>query len=211
MFMLNLLFDVTKPVPDGLFSNDFSNAPLRRSKNWLRLRGAEPTFVLAPPAPLPIDPEEPVPTTPPGKWRSLGDVDDGPLHLPRFPGGEIGNICVRFAPFPGSSTLTAADRLTLSVCFGRPTMKNQVVASPFADANGPITTFVLTDQAPNTSLAGVPAAWAFHLGPVQRAADSVHHPRRFEYSVGIIVTVGGVTRHFSLDPEVDIGPDPENP
>lgn len=219
MFMLNLLFDFARE--DGLFRGDASGSggnPLRRSKNWLKLRAAFPEPAAFPPfpgvPPLPFDPDDTV------KWSNVGDAESGSLHLPHTV-VEEGNIGVRVAHHPDSSFpfILANGRVQLAVCFGRPTMPNQQIASPFSS---PFikTTFIVSDGLAGNGLpANTPAGWFFHVGLVNKRPSQGGEPatkntaRRFEYSVGIIVkhpnSAGQIVeRHYSLDPEMDIGPEP---
>lgn len=228
MFMLNLLFDLNDD--NGQFSlNAPGGGAFRRSKDWLKLKAA-------PPDPAPVFLVPPSKSIHPGvqvDWDPVGDCETGPLHIPHDVAGETGIIAVRFAhrPLPGPNPIPpglAGATLTYAVCFGRPTMLAPGgVASPFWETPVPVapaqrrtlTTFVGVGELPYALDSGLPVGWCFHLAVVNNRPGgvstgnphAVHFPRRYEFAVGITVTTVGppsVTRHYSLDPDMDIGPDP---
>src|SRR5215472_17794498 len=112
-------------------------------------------------------------------------------------------------PDPNGPTLPlgpAGATLTLSVCFGKPSPARQNRASPFELAPGIArTTYTLVAQNSNTvDVGGAPVAWFFPLGLIKfRPTAPPSRTFRFEFSVGIEVVSGGVTRQFSHDPDMD--------
>jgi len=143
------------------------------------------------------------------------------LYLPKT-SSEEGNIGIRIAPFPGSVFDLRTGGLQLAVCFVRPTNPNSQVESPFKNNGSTKTTFLFSGAgvglAPNLKdSAGSPTGWFFYLGKIADRPDNpghkphrLHNSRRHQYALGIIVKQTlAVTdeRHFSLDPEMEIGPD----
>jgi hypothetical protein len=43
------------------------------------------------------------------------------------------------------------------------------------------------------------------LGPIAVRPIGQNQTHRYEFSVGVVVTMGGVKRHFGEDPEMDVG------
>ena len=210
MFLLNLLFDFDQT--NGLFKGDVSpttGSPFDFSKNWMKLRGGPPPTFPG------FDPDTLVAGQ---SWRQIGDAESGSLHIPHASANE-GDMGVRVAPFPGTvaapGVFFANTKLTVVVCFGRPTMPNQGFASPFLHPVTPAsvqTTFLLSETLANS---GGGRTWFLYLGKVARfdnfpgQGERAHSARRFEFSVGVIAAQAGtppITRNYSLDPEMDIGP-----
>lgn len=186
MYTLNALFDLSKK--DGRLSGDRPGGILNKSLNWLRLTDPEP----ADPNPPAFDPEG-------ASWSDLGEA--GTLLLPGTP--DPGRICIRVVPDPNGPPVPAGATLQLVVCFGRPTRAHQPQASPFTDGTGApsvLTTFVFGPVTRNTS-----AGWFFPLGKIATKPGNPNLTHRYEFSIGIVVTSGGVTRHYGEDPEMDVG------
>lgn len=203
MYTLNLLFNFGQT--NGRFDGDKAGGVLGKSKNWLRLKTAiEPEP--ANPDPAVFDPERPA------IWKDLGEA--GTLLLHRTP-ADPGTICIRVAASPVDATtvpptpaLPANATVQLVVTFGRPVRANQSQASPFVDGAEPSvkTTFVFGPIQRN-SPAAAPVAWFFPLGKIAppAAGRDPDLADRYEFSVGVIVTSGGLTRHYGEDPEMDVG------
>ena len=210
MFMLNMLFQITRPgTPNksGRFSGPASAAPLDQSVNWLRLKGGIP----AEPDPSGrFDPEHN------NLWDDLGP--HGALVIPNFapiPAGQFDPANVAFRVAPGLAGVPATAQLQLIVSFGRPVISARTPqASPFTDDNTPNgtvkTAFVFPFAPMNTS-----AGWFFRLGRIAvRPPTSVSTAGvlndRYEFSVGAIIspsgdTINGPFQYFGEDPEVDVG------
>ncbi len=211
MFMLNFLFDFNEK--SGAFSGDRRTPGSGRderftSKNWLKLI---PTLA----NPEPGDPFPPTFDPETATWVDLGDIESGSIIIPKSAAPDDGSIGIRIAPDPDSTFLlplgpTGAE-LTLAVCFGRPTQARQLTHSPFVEADGTVlTTFVFSDTKTNTTLAGGPVGWFFPLARVTKRpkglpAGGKHQAHSYEFSVGVKVKSGGVTRHYGQDPQMDIG------
>lgn len=202
MYTFNLLFNFGET--NGRFDGD-RGGTLNKSKNWLRLKlntESEP----ADPDPSVFNPERP------GIWKDLGEA--GTLLLRR--NSNPGTICIRIAPSPedagttpATPALPAGATLQLAVTFGRPVRANQPQASPFKDGSEVRTTFVFGPMTRNSTTVGgaTPSAWFFPLGTIAPpvAPGDADLTERYEFSLGIIVVSGGVTRHFGEDPEMDVG------
>ena len=212
MYMLNMLFDVTTPNPNGLFDGLFEDPadpadpnPLLNSKRWLRGKAAG-----NPPNPPPgFDPHDPT------NWVNLGKFN---VLVPKLPAPAMGQppghkIFIRVAPVGGNVTGLVID---YAVAFGRPPVAGGQIASPFELASGNIkTTFVATNVPPSVTPGG--SGWIIDLGNVTQGASPKGVPtaapsakdlaHRYEFALGIIVTdtVAGTEWHFGEDPEEDVG------
>ncbi len=191
MYLLNLLFDFNQG--NGRFTGDRGKDPLVQSMNWLKLNGPEP------PDPVPNDFPDALPAG--SSWEDLGEARTLLLPSTPAPGHNIG---IRVAPFPVAA-LPAGSEVQLVVSFGRPAKQNlpTAIASPFTDNGAVRTTFVLGPRG------RPPAAWYLNLGKIDPGArpNKRDISERFEFSVGVIVrdVVGGVTRYYGEDPEMDVG------
>lgn len=189
MYMLNVLFNFNDD--NGRFTGDRGSGPLLKSMNWLRLNGPEPAD--------PVPPGFPDALPAGSIWEDLGEART--LLLPSVP--DPGHICIRVAPFP-AAVLPAGAMLQLVVTFGRPVKHNlpTAIASPFKDGATVQTTFVLGPISKNTS-----AGWFLVCGTIDPATRPTkpNLTDRYEFSMGVIVTGGGVTRYYGEDPEVDVG------
>ena len=207
MFLLNFLFDFNMQKRDGLFSNNYTNAPLETSKDWLKL---DPRPPLHPEPGDPCPPNYPVETA---DWINLGDIESNALLIPHRTKPAESNVGIRIAPHPRSAIPVplgpSGAELTLVVCFGRPTQANHPFASPFEDLAGAVkTTFVFPDQKSNTTaLNGMDVGWFFPLGMIKKRSDKgPHQTDRYEFSVGVkVVMPDGTTLYYGQDPEIDIG------
>jgi hypothetical protein len=189
MYTLNLLVNFFDVV-NGRFSGDATTpGALNTSMNWLKLNSAEP----ADPNPPAFNPER-------ADWTDIGQA--GTLFIPRRPVGDPeDNICIRVAPDPDASrALPAAAEVLIVVSFGRSVRARQERASPFIEDGGAKTTFIFPSQTRNTS-----AAWFMPLGQIAIRPNGQNQTHRYEFSVGVIVSSGGVKRHFGEDPEMDVG------
>jgi hypothetical protein len=215
MYLMNFLFDFDHS--DSFFSasqappaGSVTPAELFNSKAWLKLNSGG--VVPEPATPVGFNPE-------PGPWNVIGDMDTAGLLIPKNLVGagavDDSSIGVRIALDPTSAsalpiTLGAAGAtLSLCVCFGSPTQRGQKQASPFGNARArpprPVqSTFIFPPITSNqVDNAGNPVSWYFPLSVIdlRPAASRVH---RYEFAVGIIVNAGGVTHHYSHDPEMDV-------
>jgi hypothetical protein len=206
VFMLNLLFEFTRP--DGRFeSSPLVPSPppagtlnLNQSRHWLKLTTT--------PEPADVRPETDA------QWDDLGPR--GTLYIPKITGAgaDPANIAIRIAPFRGP--VPQGMKLQLVMSFGRPDVAARTqYASPFTDTgNAPpagsvLTTFV---NPPNYQPGLIDptegrASWFF---PLKRAVvlrpDKPNVTDRYEFSLGVIVmNQASVTRHFGEDPEMDVG------
>jgi hypothetical protein len=189
MFMLNLLFDFNSP--DGVFSEKTTlGVPLLNSKHWLHI----------PPPDLPgtFDPEN----LPSGlAWQDLGPV--GTLYIP--PGGMAGgqHIAVRIAPDPIAGIANNAAGWFVAA-FGRPVIARQKFASPFVDS-GQTKTIVNRELKATERPNGGNTGWFVRLGTITRTPVHVNLTDRYEFSLGVDITSGGVLRSYGEDPEFDVG------
>jgi hypothetical protein len=211
MFLMNYLFDFTKD--EGVFAGD-AGGVLLTSKNWLKLNPIKHL----PGLPAVPEPGDPIPAgfNPElAFWEDQGDMDSGTLLIPSTPAGADveGNIGIRIAPDPAAPVPLGAGGadLQLVVCFGKPSPARQPRSSPFEISPGRAkTTFVFPLTKSNQiDSQGNPASWFFPIGFVKFRPQSPpftrHRTFSFEYSVGIEVRSGGQTRHYSHDPQMDIG------
>lgn len=203
MYILNILFRFSEKT--GLFSGDDATAPpgadssLRRSNEWLELKGAEP-----------LDPNPPSFNPDVRNWERLGQAEA--LVLPTIAGSpDPANIGIRIAPHQGGGSLSNPT-LQLAVTFGRPPRLHQPQASPFKDAAGcVIPTFISPPIPRNTFLPdGSPFGWFVHLGTVKirpgsGTGFSKKKTHRYEFAIGVIVSDNGQMRYYGEDPEMDIG------
>lgn len=195
MYMLNLLFEWAET--NGRFRGDRPGGVLNRSMNWLQLDPLTPEPVGA--ALAAFDPET-------AGWNDLGQAQT--LLIPsrgRPPSPE--NLCIRVRSDPNDAGFpigAGGATLQLAVCFGRAVKARQAQASPLTDNNaagGPVmTTFISGVGTTNTAV-----AWFFPLGQIMARPGNPNLTDRYEFSVGAIVTRGGVTHYYGEDPEVDIG------
>lgn len=221
MFLMNYIFDFAKDT--AIFEGDQnSQSGLDRfSKNWLKL------------VPTPGHPDPPIPTptrrfdpafdSEAKTWKESGDMDTGSILQRSFPvrpptnarSDTEGNVGIRIAPTldsAGNPTImlgSTGAQLALAVCFGKPDPHRQVRSSPFQlDDGAAKSTFIFPFEASNQMRAGAPFSWFFYLGAITFRPDfndGPHRIHRYQYSVGIIAVSGGVERHFSHDPDMDIG------
>ena len=212
MFLMNYLFDFNRQ--DAIFSGD-AGGVLLRSKNWLKLNPAKHL----PGLPAVPEPGDPIPAgfnPEVAFWEDQGDMDSGTILIGSTPPptADEGNVGIRIMPDPNGFPLplgAAGATLTLAVCFGKPSPARQTRSSPFELAPGVArTTYTLVAQNSNTvDAAGGPVGWFFPLGLIKFRPTvppfTKHRTFRFEFSVGIEVLSGGVTRQFSHDPDMDIG------
>jgi hypothetical protein len=47
--------------------------------------------------------------------------------------------------------------------------------------------------------------WFFRIHEINLSSGAKHEVHRYEFAVGAIITDGVTTRHFGMDPEMDIG------
>jgi hypothetical protein len=148
----------------------------------------------------------------------LGDMDSGSLLVPQSPPPDDSNIGIRVALDPGSDrklSITLGQHaqdaiLNLAVCFGRPSQAAQFRASPFEDstpAKAVKTTYLFANHKANqVDGRGNAISWFFPLDMVKfrPPANRKNRTHRYEFSVGMTLTSGGVTRHYSHDPEMDV-------
>lgn len=189
MYLLNMLFDLAKP--DGLFSDSVSAAPLDQSRSWLVLVDAAgnpvPDLATNDPTNLPAG----------QSWQIVGEL---PVYIPNAVGQVVG---VRIAPISTSNPpLSAASQIVFVAAFGAPIPKATKRASPFKfnSATDVATTFVGQ---------GVPAGppqngWYFKLHRIDHSSLP-YVVDRYEFSVGAVISESGTTRHFGMDPEMDVG------
>jgi hypothetical protein len=213
MFLMNYLFDFNRT--DAIFSGD-AGGVLLKSKNWLKLNPTRhlPTLPAVPepgdPFPAGFNPEV-------AFWEDQGDMDSGTLLIGSTPppATDEGNVGIRIIPDPTSTFAlplgAGGATLTLVVCFGKPSPARQPRSSPFELAPGIAkTTFTLVAQPSNTvDSSGNDVGWFLPLGLIKFRPTvppfTKHRTFRFEFSVGIEVVSGTDTRHFSHDPDMDIG------
>ena len=215
MFLMNYVFDFSRP--EAVFSGDIGGGMLLRSKNWYKL---DPTRHLPglPAVPEPVDPIPAGFNPEVAFWVDQGDMDSGTILIPSTPpppGADVeGNVGIRFLPDPRGPALPLGPggaTLTVAVCFGKASPARQPRSSPFEIAAGVAkTTFTFFNEESNRlDAAGTPVSWFFPLGFVRFRPTSPpftrHRTFRFEFSVGIEVVSGGQTRHYSHDPDMDIG------
>jgi hypothetical protein len=186
MYTLNFL--VNFDVVNGRFSGDATTpGALNTSMNWLKL-AAEP----ADPNPPAFNPET-------ADWVDIGQA--GTLFIPKRPApAPEDNICIRVAPDPDGAVLTAAAQVQIVASFGRSVRARQERSTPFTESGSAKTVFVFPSQIRNTS-----ASWFMVLGPIAVRPIGQNQTHRYEFSVGVVVTMGGVKRHFGEDPEMDVG------
>jgi hypothetical protein len=227
MFLMNFLFDFANLT--GVFSGDRTvppgggpgRGPLFTSANWLKLNPAPPPGTPEPnPLTAAFNPE--LPTI----WTDLLDMDSGTVVIQSAPAGitDEGNVGVRIGldpDSPATAGLAAAPpALTIAVCFGRPVAARQKRSSPFFSnpgvppANQIVqTTFVQTFAAPSGVDALGNPFWFFPIALIRHRPDAIppagsrqHRTHRYEFSVGVTAVSGGVTHHYSHDPDMDVGP-----
>lgn len=201
MYVMNLLFDLAKPG-DGLFEpspNPAGPLPaaLNCSQTWLRLMNAAAVEVADLGAG--IDPA----ALPGGlHWDIIGP---GPLYVPNhLAGGGKHVVGVRIAP-KTAGAITAASALEFVASFGAPLPGVTKFASPF-DLTGPPD--ALTTFHAQPGLFAVPDhGWFVKLHTIDKPSPHANIAHRYEFSVGVIITpaLGGPSKHFGIDPEMDIG------
>ncbi len=217
MFLMNYLFNFSEDK--AIFAGDGTGV-LNQSKNWLKLDPlhnlpalpavAEPTTMAALSA---INPELAV-------WIDQGDMDSGSILIPSTPArtSEVptdleGGIGIRIAPHPDGTPVllgVGGAKLTVTVCFGKAQPARQPRASPLEISAGVAkSTFTFFNSESNrVDASGVPTSWYFPLDFIKhrpRFNEGKHRIHRYEFSVGIVVVSGGVERHYSHDPDMDIG------
>ena len=194
MYLLNMVFKIKSNKPDGQFSGDDDTTgsgipkPLRTSLNWLELDPSQdenaPDF----------DPET-------ARWKDLGQA--GALYLPSEP--DPGSICIRLMQHQGEPvTIT---KIQMAVSFGRPVRAHQDQASPFTH-DGTSNGRVVTTFIPNLMLRRntTSRGWFYKLGKIAIRPTHQKLIHRYEFSVGLIVTIeGGDKYYFGEDPEMDVG------
>jgi hypothetical protein len=200
MYLLNLLFDLTND--NGLFSDSPPPPPLPalpnpmdQSRSWLVLINAAGN-------PEPELPNAIDPTNLPGglSWQIIGEV---PLYSPNPLNQAIG---VRIAPIAGSAPqLSVGSNITFVAAFGAAIPKASRRASPFRfNTPNDVTTTIPRQGVPPTF--AVPNhGWFFRLHEVNHASGNPFTVDRYEFAVGAIITEGVTTRHFGMDPEMDVG------
>ena len=212
MYMMNYLFDFNRDT--GLFSGDrtastkkLAGLPneLYTSKNWLKFKPTATVPKPGSPFPAIFNPETLT-------WEDLEDMDSGTLLIPKSTGADDGNVGIRIALDPDSSSApiplgAAGAQLTVVVCFGKPVQGTQKRASPFEDGGAAVkTTYVFANQPSNQQYLGNPISWFFALDLVKfrPPVGKKNRTHRYEFAVGVTVTSGGITHHYSHDPEMDI-------
>lgn len=216
MYLMNFLFDfdhtdsffsATQPQPPG----SLTSAELYNSKAWLKLNSG-PGTVAEPASPSVLNPEL-------GPWNVIGDMDTAGLLIPKntIGGVDDSGVGVRIALDPSSlqtlpinlGPLPGGATLSLCVCFGSPTLRGQRQASPFGNARArpprPVqSTFI--SQAITTNQVdsgGNFVSWYFPISVID-LRPVVNRVHRYEFAIGIVVTSGAVTHHYSHDPEMDV-------
>jgi hypothetical protein len=199
MYLLNLLFDLRND--NGLFSDSLPPPPppalpnpLDQSRSWLVLLNA---------AGIPV-PELPAGTDPANlpaglNWQIIGEV---PLYIPNPVNQAIG---VRIAPTPASlPPLSVGSNLTFVAAFGAAIPKASRRASPFRlNTPNDVTTTIPRQGAPTGAVPN--NGWFFRLHEVNKPSGNQFTVDRYEFAVGAIITEGATTRHFGMDPEMDVG------
>lgn len=202
MYLMTYLFDF--PKDHGKFAGD-SGYPgkIKGSKNWHKLDITGTVSEPVPPLLSTFDTEG-------AKWKGHGDMDTGSIVIPNKPAKA--SVGIRFAinqsvlsgPFPAGATLECV------ICFGKPTQAAQAKSSPFLNRDQSAkTTFHFPETLPNKVDPNGDPVWFFPLGFIELFADSANGEdrcNRHEFAVGIIVrSPAGIERHYSHDPEMDIG------
>ena len=196
MYALNMVFKISEKKPDGQFSGDDDTPnsgipePLRASRNWLELDQDPPQDENAPG----FDPES-------ARWNNLGEA--ATLYLPKEP--DPGWICIRVMQHQGQPVTVT--NIQMAVSFGRPVRAHQNQASPFTH-DGTATGRVVTTFIPDLTLRDHPTTrgWFYKLGKIAIRPKHQKLIHRYEFSVGLIVTVaGGEKYYFGEDPEMDVG------
>jgi hypothetical protein len=216
VYMLNMLFDVGRPVPDGLFSEPppSTTNPLLNSKRWLKGSGAN-------------QPDQAIVNNPhdPANWSDLERFN---VLIPKANGAANGHrIRIRIAPVAGtlpSPPPGSTYVIDYVVAFGRPPVGGGQFASPFREPNPSAalvkTTFMDTNVAPDVDTSGNVIGWIIDLG---RIADNAHPTgsggaarpdlaNRYEFALGVVLktkvtgtSTTAIVRFYGEDPEEDVG------